>query len=167
MQQSAEMVVGTKNEETFLLFVPVGPHAAEYGCAIQKAMSGYVYFCFGKWNNFSLKECMLREIHKGTSGKGDGDQLLRADYNRFTPIQIRAPQENWAAIAVRHHWLDNLGIVGKIYFDTCRISFTDIYKMDDKPNVLDFVKAVSDADRLRIIGCSRSMQGPQRRLPPS
>jgi hypothetical protein len=34
MQQAAKMIVGTKNEETILLFVPVGSHTAKDGSAI-------------------------------------------------------------------------------------------------------------------------------------
>jgi hypothetical protein len=72
MQQPAEVVVGTKNEETLALFVPVRSHASEYGCSIKEAVGGYIDVCFGKRNNFSLKEGMLREIHKAPPAKGIG-----------------------------------------------------------------------------------------------
>src|SRR3989304_6288345 len=66
VQQSSKMVIGTKNEETSLLFVPVCPHAAEYGCTIQKTMCGDINFCVRKRDDLSLKKSVLREIHQDT-----------------------------------------------------------------------------------------------------
>jgi len=74
------MVIGTKNEETLHLFVPVASYAAEYGCAIQEAVCGYADFCLRKRHDLPLKKRMLREIHYNTSRNGIGPALTTGLY---------------------------------------------------------------------------------------
>jgi hypothetical protein len=58
------MVIRTKNEETLLLFVPKGSHSPKNGRAVEKCVCCDADSGFGQGDYLSLKERVLREIHK-------------------------------------------------------------------------------------------------------
>ena len=55
IQEAAEMVMGTKNEELFFLFVPIAAYAAENSRTVIESMSSHSDFRFGVWNYFALE----------------------------------------------------------------------------------------------------------------
>jgi hypothetical protein len=61
------MIIGTKNEEPLLLFVPVTPDAPKYGGTIKKCVRCNAYFGFGEWNYLPLKKNVTFFSHSDTS----------------------------------------------------------------------------------------------------
>ncbi len=54
------MILGTKNEEAFFLFVPIGAYTAENGCAVVECMRCHPDLCLGVGNDFALEIRVLR-----------------------------------------------------------------------------------------------------------
>ena len=70
MQKAAVMIHGTKNEEFFLLFVPVAAQTAENGCAIIERMGRHTDLRLRIGDDLTLKKSVLWKIHRHTSGLG-------------------------------------------------------------------------------------------------
>jgi hypothetical protein len=64
------MIPGTKNEEPFLLFVPVAAHAAEYRCTIKEGVRCNADLRLGEGDDLPFEEYVTLSCHRHTSRVG-------------------------------------------------------------------------------------------------